>query len=79
MADLAKSAVDIAYGMYYLRYLLDEYHGHLTLASALQPPGYQRRSVGGGPHAPGTVFTVDDIPFPGTRAYLQRVLTAERN
>jgi soluble lytic murein transglycosylase-like protein len=37
VADPAKSAVDIAYGMYYLRYLLDEYHGHLTLASAVQP------------------------------------------
>ena len=65
--------------MDYLRYLLDEYHGHLTLASAVQPRGYRRRSVGGGPHARGTAFTVDDIPFPGTRAHVQRVVTAERD
>ncbi len=72
MADLAKAAVNIAYGTYYLRYPLDEYHGNLTLALAIQRRGYQRRrSVGGGAHARGTAFTVDDIPFPETRAYVQ--------
>lgn len=35
--------------------------------------------MGGGAHARGTAFTVDDIPFPETRAYVQRVLTAERD
>ena len=34
VSDLATPAVNIAYGSYYLRYLLDEYHGNKVLALA---------------------------------------------
>jgi peptidoglycan lytic transglycosylase len=73
-ADLANPQVNIAYGSYYLRYLLDEYHENLTLALAAYNGGESNvdRWVG---H--GRSLTVADIPFPETRAYVSRVLNAE--
>ncbi len=76
-ADL-DAEVNIAYGSYYLRYLLDEYHGN-TVAGAgrLQRRRDQRRQLGRGrPTRDGRRFRVGDIPFPETRAYVQRVLQA---
>jgi peptidoglycan lytic transglycosylase len=76
-ADLATPQVNIAYGSYYLRYLLNEYHGNTVLALAAYNGGETNvddwvRSA----HADGQRFRVGDIPFPETRAYVQRVLTA---
>ena len=76
-ADLATPQVNIAYGSYYLRYLLNEYHGNTVLALAAYNGGETNvddwvRSA----HADGQRFGVGDIPFPETRAYVQRVLTA---
>jgi peptidoglycan lytic transglycosylase len=75
VSDLAKPEVNIAYGSYYLRYLLDEYHGNVTLALAAYNGGESNvdRWV-----AHGRVLTVADIPFPETRAYVSRVLHAEK-
>ena len=76
-ADLATPQVNIAYGSYYLRYLLNEYHGNTVLALAAYNGGetnvddWVRLA-----HADGQRFRVGDIPFPETRAYVQRVLTA---
>ncbi len=76
-ADLATPAVNIAYGSYYLRYLLDEYHGSRILALAAYNGGeanvdrwVARVSARGGR------FAIRDIPFPETQAYVERVLQA---
>jgi peptidoglycan lytic transglycosylase len=77
-ADLANPQVNIAYGSYYLRYLLDEYHGNLSLALAAYNGGESNvdRWVADA-HADGRSLTVADIPFPETRAYVERVLHAQ--
>jgi soluble lytic murein transglycosylase len=75
--DLSTPEVNIAYGSYYLRYLLNVYHGNTVLALAAYNGGETNvdnwvRSV----HQDGQRFRVGDIPFPETRAYVQRVLSA---
>jgi soluble lytic murein transglycosylase len=77
-ADLGTPAVNIAYGSYYLRYLLDEYHGNKTLALAAYNGGesnVDRWIADARGH--GRSLTVGEIPFPETRAYVTRVLSAE--
>jgi soluble lytic murein transglycosylase len=78
-ADLATPQVNIAYGSYYLRYLLDEYHGNVTDALAAYNGGESNvdRWIAAA-RAQGHALTVDEIPFPETRAYVARVLSAER-
>jgi soluble lytic murein transglycosylase len=76
-SDLSTPEVNIAYGSYYLRYLLNEYHGNTVLALAAYNGG--ETNVNGwvrSAHADGQRFRVGDIPFPETRAYVQRVLSA---
>jgi peptidoglycan lytic transglycosylase len=77
-SDLANPQVNIAYGSYYLRYLLDEYHQNLSLALAAYNGGESNvnRWVADA-HADGRSLTVADIPFPETRAYVERVLHAQ--
>jgi soluble lytic murein transglycosylase len=79
VADLAKPAVNIAYGSYYLRYLLNEYGGSLTLALAAYNGGESNvdRWIAAA-RARGRRLSVADIPFPETRAYVARVLHAEQ-
>jgi peptidoglycan lytic transglycosylase len=80
ISDLGTPAVNIAYGSYYLRYLLDHYGGSEMLALAAYNGGMtnvdrwiaQARSQGG-------QLSVDQIPFPETRAYVQRVLKAQQD
>jgi soluble lytic murein transglycosylase len=76
-ADLATPQVNISYGSYYLRYLLDEYGGSKTLALAAYNGGeanvYRWRAEARAAHH---AFTVADIPFPETRAYVSKVLGA---
>ncbi len=77
--DLATPAVNIAYGSYYLRYLLDHYDGNETLAVAAYNAGLtnvdewvaKARGEGG-------ELTVEAIPFAQTREYVRRVLAAQR-
>jgi soluble lytic murein transglycosylase len=72
-SDLGTPQVNIAYGSYYLRYLLDRYHGNETPAVAAYNAGetnvstWIRRAGGVASFDPG------DIPFPETRAYVQNV------
>jgi soluble lytic murein transglycosylase len=77
VADLGTPAVNIAYGSYYLRYLLNEYHGSTVLALAAYNGGEANvnRWVAR-VHARGAQFAIRDIPFPETQAYVQRVLQA---
>jgi soluble lytic murein transglycosylase len=78
--DLATPQVNIAYGSYYLRYLIDHYGGQVMPALAAYNAGItnvdrwlsQARADGQG-------FTLDGIPFPETRAYVERVLRAQHD
>jgi peptidoglycan lytic transglycosylase len=79
VSDLGTPQVNIAYGSYYLRYLLNEYHGSKVLALAAYNGG--ETNVDGWlatAHARGQRLTISRIPFPETRAYVERVLSAQR-
>jgi soluble lytic murein transglycosylase len=77
-SDLATPKINVAYGSWYLRYLLDHYEGDETLAVAAYNAGlanvdaWVARARG-----EGSKLTVADIPFPETRAYVQRVMRAQ--
>jgi soluble lytic murein transglycosylase len=77
--DLANPSVNVAYGSYYLRYLLDHYAGNQMLAVAAYNGGLGNvdKWVARAQSA-GRQLSVSEIPFPQTRAYVQRVLGAER-
>ncbi len=80
VSDLDAPQVNIAYGSYYLRYLLDEYHGSRLKAIAAYNGG--EANVNGWvarARADGARFTLSEIPFPETRAYVQRVLQAQHD
>jgi len=80
VADLGTPEVNIAYGSYYLRYLLDEYGGSETLALAAYNGGEANvnRWVASD-RAQGKALTVSEIPFPETRAYVVKVMQAQRD
>jgi soluble lytic murein transglycosylase len=79
-ADLATPQVNIAYGTYYLRYLLDEYGNKLVPAVAAYNGGEANVSRWlARARARGHGLRVKDIPFPETRAYVQRVLQAQHD
>jgi soluble lytic murein transglycosylase len=79
-SDLGTPAVNIAYGSYYLRYLLDEYGNNPTLALAAYNGGEANvnRWVAD-TRARGRSLTVGEIPFPETRAYVTKVLSVQRD
>jgi soluble lytic murein transglycosylase len=79
-ADLGTPQVNIAYGSYYLRYLLDRYNGSTKLAVAAYNGGEANvdRWLANA-HAQGHSLTVGAIPFPETRAYVLKVLQAQRD
>ena len=78
--DLATPQVNIAYGSWYLRYLLHKYDGDEPVALAAYNAGEGKvdewwRAAA----ARGEDFDVTrHIPFPETRDYVQRVLDARR-
>jgi soluble lytic murein transglycosylase len=79
VADLQHPATNIAYGTYYLRELLNEYHGSRVLALAAYNGGetnVDRWEAAA--KADGHTLTIAEIPFPETRAYVAKVLSAER-
>lgn len=75
--DLDTPQVNIAYGAYHLRYLLDRFGDNTELALAAYNGGegnvdrwlVEHRGQGKNLH-------VEDIPFPETRAYVTKVLDA---
>jgi soluble lytic murein transglycosylase len=78
-SDLATPKINVAYGSYYLRYLLDHYNGNEMLAVAAYNGGLANvDSWSAQASAAGRRLTVAAIPFPETRAYVQRVLDAQR-
>jgi peptidoglycan lytic transglycosylase len=75
-SDLATPAINLAYGSWYLRYLLDHYNGRELPAIAAYNAGLA--NVDRWLTQDGGSLTVGDIPFPETQAYVQRVLQAQR-
>ena len=79
-ADLATPQINISYGTYYLRYLIDHYQGNETLAVAAynagqtNVDGWVRKAGGPGSFDPGA-----DIPFPETRGYVNGVVSHRRD
>jgi len=78
--DLADPQINIAYGSWYLRYLLDHYHGNTVLALAAYNAGEGKVDQWWRDAAEsGERFRVaDHIPFPETRDYVSQVLEARR-
>ena len=78
LADLATPQVNISYGTYYLRYLLDRYGGNEVLALAAYNGGEGNvdRWVDAA-RQQGAALTIDAIPFAETRAYVRAVQSAK--
>jgi soluble lytic murein transglycosylase len=77
VADLATPQVNIAYGSYYLSYLIHRYGGNETLAVAAYNGGEANVDAWLVRAAKsGRSFGPADIPFPETRAYVARVFQA---
>ena len=75
--DLGTAQINISYGAYYLRYLLERYADNTVLALAAYNGGegnVDRWIVEASQSE--RVFAVDQIPFAETRAYIRRVLDA---
>ena len=78
-SDLADPSVNVAYGSYYLRYLLDHYDGNEMLAVAAYNGGMGNVNAWvARAQASGRQLSVGEIPFAQTREYVRRVLGAER-
>jgi len=74
-SDLAEPQINISYGAYYLRLLIDHYDGNETLAIAAYNAGIGNvdkwvAEAGG----PGGFRSAEHIPFPETRAYVENVM-----
>lgn len=80
VSDLENPSVSIAYGSFYLRYLLNKYSGNEVLALAAYNGG--ETNVDNwldAAHSAGRTFTVWQIPFPQTQAYVLKVMQAQRD
>jgi soluble lytic murein transglycosylase len=77
-ADLATPQINIAYGTWYLRYLLDKYRNNRILALAAYNAGEGKVDEWrANAAARGETFRIaDHIPFRETRDYVHRVLSA---
>ncbi len=67
--DLSDPDLNIRYGTYYLRHLLDRFGGNEVAALAAYNAGPEHVAGWG-----GSELEVDDIEFPETRAYVENVL-----
>lgn len=67
--DLSDPEINIRYGSFYLRYLLDRYHGNEVAALAAYNAGTGNVDRWG-----GADLSLDGIRFPETRAYVDQVL-----
>ena len=79
LSDLSTPQVNIAYGTYYLRYLLNRYGGNeaLALAAYNRGEGNVDRWVDEA-RQQYKALTIDAIPFGETRAYVRAVESAKR-
>ena len=67
--DLSNPDLNIRYGSFYLRHLLDRFGGNEVAALAAYNGGPENAEAWG-----GIALEVDDIEFPETRAYVEAVL-----
>jgi soluble lytic murein transglycosylase len=79
-SDLSEPQINISYGSYYLRLLIDHYGGNETLAIAAYNAGIGNvdrwvAKAGG----PDQFDHAEDIPFPETRAYVQNVMDRRKD
>jgi soluble lytic murein transglycosylase len=68
LRDLASPQINIAYGCWYLRYLIQRYDGNQVAAVAAYNAGHEHVDAWG-----GSALTIDDIRFPETRQYAEDV------
>jgi peptidoglycan lytic transglycosylase len=73
LGDLSDPEINIRYGTFLLRELLDRYDGDEAAALAAYNAGPGNADRWG-----GSDLTVADIPFPETRAYVEDVLDKQR-
>jgi soluble lytic murein transglycosylase len=73
LGDLSNPEINIRYGTYRLRELLDRYDGDVVAALAAYNAGPTNVD-----HWGGSELTVDAIRFPETRAYVEEVLEKQR-
>jgi soluble lytic murein transglycosylase len=66
--DLATPQINISYGCWYLRYLIQRYRGNQVAAVAAYNAGHEHVDTWG-----GSALTVDDIRFPETKDYVKDV------
>ncbi len=71
--DLSDPQINISYGTYHLRSLLDRYAGNEIAALAAYNAGPGMADSWG-----GSEMTIDDIGFPETRAYVEDVLDKQQ-
>ena len=74
MGDLSNPELNIRYGTYYLRRLLDRYGGNEVAALAAYNAGPGNADKWG-----GASLKLEDIPLPQTRAYVAEVLEKRRD
>jgi soluble lytic murein transglycosylase len=72
-ADLSNPQINIAYGSWYLRYLLDTYDGNVVAAVAAYNAGHRRVDRWG-----GRDLRLADIRFPETEQYTRDVIEKRR-
>jgi soluble lytic murein transglycosylase len=80
LQDLGTPQINIAYGTWYLRWLIDRYNGRQALAIAAYNAGFGHvddwvRKAGG----PDAFDPKTDIPYPETRTYVQQVLERRKD
>jgi len=67
--DLSNPDINIRYGTFYLRYLMDKFDDNVVAALAAYNAGETNVVAWG-----GSDLELDDIPFPETRGYVEDVL-----
>lgn len=73
LGDLSDPEINIRYGTFLLRELLERYDGDEAAALAAYNAGPGNADKWG-----GSSLTVEEIPFPETRAYVEEVLEKQR-
>jgi soluble lytic murein transglycosylase len=73
LGDLSDPEINIRYGTFLLRELLERYDGDVVAALAAYNAGPGNVDDWGGGE-----LTIDSIPFPETRAYVEEVLDKQR-
>jgi soluble lytic murein transglycosylase len=80
VSDLSKPRVNIAYGTYLLRYLIDHYGGNVALALAAYNAGITNVDHWlAAARARGHPLTLAQIPYAETRLYVEKVLQAQQD